>query len=709
MKRNYLSLIAAVAFTAAQSFAQTSVMVGDRIAMFYPPNFEAARHLPSLALLNEPTVQGNVPNKWQVRPEFELADGKSIVQITLKEPVDFYGTGEVVGPLRRNGQTVQLWNTDNYCYKKNEGKSLYQSHPWVMGVRDDGTAFGIIADNTWKQTIQTEDQSILITSDGPAFRVLIIERENPKELVKALADLTGKMELPPLWALGFQQCRYSYYPDTRVKEIADKFREKKIPADVIWMDIDYMHGYRIFTFDENGFPDPKGLNQYLKDKQFKSVYMIDPGVKVDENYDIYKQGSAGNHWVQTKKGKEFNGVVWPGQCAFPDFTRPETQKWWASLYTPFMNLGIDGIWNDMNEPAVFNTDEGTMPEDNLHRGGGELPQDSHMRYHNVYGMLMVRSSREGILAVNPTLRPFVLSRANFLGGQRYAATWTGDNVSTWNHLKLSIPMSLSLGLSGQPFSGSDIGGFAGFCNAELLAQWMSIGAYYPFSRNHAEKSSDQQEPWALGKKAESASRTALNRRYKLMPFLYTLFEEASTTGAPVMRPVFMCDSKDKNLRNEQEAFTWGDDLLIIPSWAENTAIPKGNWKNLKLDDTPETDPYQAKLKIREGSIIPTGPVIQSTMEYSIDSLTLYVNLDQQKHAMGKLYHDDGNGFGYKKGDYALYEFKASSGKDNSIVVSVDQVKGNKKIKSVYRVAIVQENKTSYSDWVGTANITVHLE
>ncbi|HXA02220.1 MAG TPA: TIM-barrel domain-containing protein, partial [Cytophagaceae bacterium] len=427
------------------------------------------------------------------------------------------------------------------------------------------------------------------------------------------------------------------------------------------------------------------------------------------DYNIYQQGSAGKHWVLTNDGEEYNGAVWPGPCAFPDFTRPETQKWWASLYSPFMDLGIDGIWNDMNEPAVFHTPEKTMPEDNLHRGGGGLPQDSHLRYHNVYGMLMVRSTREGILAKNPGLRPFVLSRANYLGGQRYAATWTGDNASTWSHLKMSIPMSINLGLSGQPFNGPDIGGFGESATSELLAQWMALGAYYPFSRNHSEKNTDMQEPWSRGKKVEDISRTALNRRYMLMPFLYTLFREASTTGLPVMRPLFMADSKDKNLRNEQEAFMWGDDMVIIPSWAQNTVLPQGTWRTLKLDDTPETDKYQATLKIREGAIIPAGPVIQNTTEYSIDSITLYVNPDKEKQAIGRLYHDDGNGFGYRTGDYAVYEYKARPGEKNTITVSVKQVEGNKKSRSVYRLVVVQDNTMKYSEWVNGSSITVALE
>jgi alpha-glucosidase len=274
---------------------------------------------------------------------------------------------------------------------------------------------------------------------------------------------------------------------------------------------------------------------------------------------------------------------------------------------------------------------------------------------------------------------------------------------------MSIPMSLTLGLSGQPFNGPDIGGFADVATPELLAQWMALGAYYPFSRNHADKNANQQEPWALGKKVENVSRVALNRRYRLLPFLYTLFQEASVNGLPVMRPMFMADPKDKSLRSEQQAFLWGDDLAIIPSWAKNTALPKGNWKTLKLDETPDDDKYQATLKIREGAVIPTGRVIQNTTEYSLDSLTFYINVDEHKQATGKLYNDDGNGFGYRKGEYAIYELKASSVKNNSIELHVKQSEGDKKYKMLYRAALVKEGKINYSEWTTSNKVIVVFE
>jgi len=436
---------------------QTGKLIGNNVSIFYPANYDAKAHQPSFALLKEPKAVGITPQSWSLKPVFYSENGKTTATLPIFKGTSLYGTGENTGSLIRNGQKVTLWNTDNFKYMADNGKRLYQSHPWVLGVNRDGSAFGVIADNTWKQQIDLSD-SIRFISEGPAFRIIIIERNSPQEVIKELANLIGKMEMPPLWALGYQQSRYSYIPDTRIKNVADTFRLKKLPCDVIWMDIDYMERFKIFTFDKVKIPNPTGVNDYLHQKGFHSIWMIDPGVKVEKDYFVYESGSKGNHWVQNAEHKEFNGSVWPGQCAFPDFTRPETRSWWSGLYKDFMATGIDGVWNDMNEPSVFDGVNGTMPENNWHRGGGDLPAGVHLKYHNVYGMLMVKASREGILDVNPNKRPFILSRSGYLGSHRYAATWTGDNCGTVEHMKMSIPMTLNLGLSGQPFNGPDLGG-----------------------------------------------------------------------------------------------------------------------------------------------------------------------------------------------------------------------------------------------------------
>jgi alpha-glucosidase len=655
-----------------------SAEIGDGIAWFVPRGY-SPRTTPSLALVAEPREKHFLRSGWPLTPEFFTDNGKTCSSLNVPTGSSLYGTGEVSGPLLRNDKSIEIWNTDNFAYKKDNGRRLYQSHPWVLGVRPDGTAFGVLFDTTWKSELQTGSDEIVFKSEGPAFRVIVIDRGSPQAVMRGLAELIGTMPLPPRWALGFHQCRYSYYPDARVREIGNEFRKRRLPCDAIWLDIHYMNGYRIFTFDPKRFPNPKATDDYLHENGFHSVWIVDPGVKAEPGYFVYDTGNLRGLWVQTKDGREYRGEVWPGVCVFPDFTMPDARQWWAQLNRDFVAKGVDGVWNDMDEPAVFNTADWTMPEDNRHRGGGGLPAGPHRMYHNVYGMLETMATREGILQARPKKRPFVLTRSTHLGGQRYAATWTGDNMARMEFLKESVPMSLNLGLSGQPLSGADIGGYAGNATPELFGQWIALGAFYPFSRAHAAVESESQEPWVFGKKIEDVSRTALERRYRLLPYLYTLAFNASTTGEPIMQPVFFADPKDPDLRAEEDAFLFGPDLLVIPSWTKDPKLPHGIWREISLlDGNRENDGYQPKLEIRGGAIIPLGRVVQNTNEPSLKPLTLLVCLDKSGNARGSLYEDAGDGFEYRNGDYALSQYRASRD-GNSIVVRLYSRRGHRKI------------------------------
>lgn len=694
MVRRFIFILQGLA-VAVIAMAQASFMSDDSIAVFIPANYDACNHQPSPVFVKELGFQGGIPANWRLKPVFSQRDGKQIATIHVGEGVDLYGTGEVTGPLKRNGRKISLWNIDTPAYGVDGGTHLYQSHPWVMGLRSDGSAFGIIADNTWRQTIST-DQDVVFESMGPAFRVVVIERPDVAQLMRALADLTGHMPLPPLWSLGYHQCRHTYYPDGRVMEVADLLRKHQIPSDVIWMDIDYMDGYRIFTFDPDGFPNPRRLNDYLHQLHFKSVYMIDPGVKAEKGYFVDDQGRAGDYFVKTADGKLFEGNVWPGACHFPDFTRPEVRSWWSTLYRDFMATGVDGVWNDMNEPAIFGQPEQTMPLDNRHEGGDGIAAGPHLRFHNVYGMNMVRASRQGLLLANPQKRPFILSRSNFLGGQRYAATWTGDNLSHPDHMKLSVPMTLTLGLSGQPFNGPDIGGFCENSNGELVAQWTALGVYFPFVRNHNTKGTVAQEPWAFTPEVLDACRTAINRRYRLMPYIYTLFREASETGMPVMRPLFMADPTDLSLRSEDRAFLLGGDLLVRPQWAGRTAMPKTAWQPLTLEAA--TDSFQCELRQRPGSVIPLANLAQSTTDLRTDSLTLLVCIDGEGKAVGQLYEDEGDGFSYREGCYRQTSIEATLRK-KQLTVRMRQVGGKMPALSrTVRIGFVAGGRVRYSAW-----------
>lgn len=653
---------------------EKEVIVGDGIAKFVPKGFNLSQ-MPSFALKAEPQEKGMLPSNWQLYPIVEKKKGHASAYLDVPQGTSLYGGGEVTGPLLRNGQSIKLWNTDSGAYSVDNGKRLYQSHPWVMGVRPDGTSFGILFDTPYKAELTTTDERINFETEGELFRIFVIDRESPQAVIKGLAELIGTMPMVPRWALGYQQCRFSYTPASRVIEVADTFRIKRIPCDVMWMDIDYMDGYRIFTFNPQTFPDPAALNRDLHIRGFHSAWMIDPGAKVDSTYFVYKSGTANDVWVKTAQGKEFHGDAWPGTCAFPDFTQPKTVRWWADLYKDFLDRGVDGVWNDVNEPQISNTPTGTMPEDNKHLGGDKIPAGPHLKYHNVYGYLMVKASREGIMKARPQNRPFILTRSNFLGGQRFAATWTGDNASWESHMTMSVPMILTLGLSGQPFSGADVGGFLFNPDADLFGRWMALGAFYPFSRGHACAGTINKEPWAFGQKVEDVSRMALERRYVLLPYYYTLLHEASETGMPIMRPVFFADPKDTLLRAEEQAFLIGENLLVVPEWAQNPALPKGIWRNLSLIPGDDKDSYQAKLKIRGGAIIPTGKIIQNTNEKSLDPLTLLVCLDEKGEAHGTLYWDEGDNWSFKDGNYSFQHFTAIRAADNKVQVKITQKKG----------------------------------
>jgi len=657
----------------ADAGALVAEACGEGIVRFFASPAVRQDHLPSLALVRPLTATGPAAPGFPVHPVFQRIAGRAAARIAVEPGTSLYGTGEAAGPLLRNGHRCVAWNFDAYGYDTGS-LSLYQSHPWVLAVRADGSAFGVLADTSYRCLLDLT-QDILIVADGPDFPLLVIDRDSPQAVLEALAQLVGTLPLPPLWALGYHQCRYSYTPASRVLEVAREFRRRHIPCDVIWLDIDYMDGYRCFTFHPQDFPDPDGLTRQLHEQGFRTVAILDPGIKEEPGYAVYDSGTQLDVWVRTRLGEPYRGTVWPGTCVFPDFTSASVRGWWAGWVGGFLAHGLDGLWNDMNEPAIFNVESKTMPLDNRHRADPELGGPGpHARYHNVYGMLMARASQEGMLAARPERRPFVLSRANFLGGQRYAACWTGDNTATWEHLDLSIPMALNLGLSGQPFCGPDIGGFAGDGGAHLFARWLGFGALLPFARGHTGKGQRDKEPWAFGPEVEQICRLALQRRYRLLPFLYTLFEEASRSGLPVARPLFFADPADPALRSADDAFLLGDDLLVAVQTAPGTrraAVPSAfaDWAGVTGVFGDAQQPDLPDLCLRPGAILPLGPVREHVAPEPADPLTLLICPDGEGHAEGWLYEDVGEGFGYRRGEFRRLLFAARCAGDTLVVTS----------------------------------------
>ncbi|BBN14507.1 alpha-glucosidase [Marchantia polymorpha subsp. ruderalis] len=655
-------------------------------------------------------------------PQCRTDNGSQTITVKLPEGTSFYGTGEVSGPLERTGKRVFAWNTDAWGYGPST-TALYQSHPWVLALLPDGTTFGVLADTTRRAEIDTRKASTIRFVASGSYPVITFGPfSSPEAVLTALSKATGTLAMPPKWTLGYQQCRWSYETADRVVEIATTFREKKIPCDVIWMDIDYMNAWRCFTFDPETFPEPAKLSDLLHEKGFKGVWMLDPGIKQEPGWSVYDSGTAEDVWVLQANKKPYAGEVWPGPCCFPDYTQAKTRKWWGGLVKDFVKIGVDGIWNDMNEPAVFKSLSKTMPDTNIHRGDEDLGgSQNHQHYHNVYGMLMARSTYEGMILANPEKRPFVLTRAGHVGSQRYAATWTGDNLSSWIHLEMSIPMSLNLGLSGQPFSGPDIGGFGGNATPQMFARWMGIGAMLPFARGHSEKGTVDHEPWEFGKECEDVCRQALYRRYRILPHLYTLFYKAHTTGVPIMSPLFFADPKDEKLRKVEDSFLLGPLLVAACTKAgkkpdpKKTVLPSGLWQLFDFDDSHPDLPL---LFLKGGSIIPTGQVSQNTGDVSEnDPITLIIALDEEGKAEGTLYEDDGDSFEYKKGQFLLTRYSAalvssstggSSGK--KIVIKITQSDGYlSRPKRPLKVRILLANKAELEgEGVDGEELTVDL-
>ena len=617
-------------------------------------------------------------------------------------PLDehYFGLGDKTGPLDRRNEAFTLWNTDAYRFQESTDP-IYKSIPYFMTFRA-GRAAGVLLDNTWRSSFDFGKESAGIYSFGSAagpMNYYLFYGPSPKHVVETYAWLTGTPPLPPLWSFGFQQSRYSYMSQDRVLEIAKHLRADSIPADAIYLDIDFQDKNRPFTVNRTTFPDLSGMVAQLKAENFHVVAITDlhianlPG----QGYVPYDSGIAGDHFVKNPDGSVYTGRVWPGPSVFPDFTRQQTRAWWGTLYRDLRHSGVDGFWNDMNEPSVFEPPTWTMPENVVHRidEPGFAPRTaSHAEIHDVYGMENSRATFEGLRSLDPDTRPFVLTRATYAGGQRYAATWTGDNSSSWNHLRLATPMLENLGLSGFAFSGADVGGYAGTPSPELLTKWFEVAAFQPIDRDHTEKNTGDQEPWVGGPEHEAIRRRFIEARYQLMPYFYTLAEEASRTGLPMLRPLFLefphaspdGHPIDTDIPAAGE-FMLGPNLLIAPPPypeeldAYAVEFPSSNWYNYWTGEripppiptaAAVPDPLavldrdgqfsirvipelsQLPVFVRAGSILPIAPVVQSTSENPQGPLTLRVYVGDE--CAGELYQDDGKTYAFQQGVYLRMKF-----------------------------------------------------
>ena len=651
----------------------------------------------------------------------------------------YFGLGDKTGGLDRRGQDFVNWNTDAYGFTSSTDP-IYKSIPFYLGVGGAGGSYGLFLDNTYRATFdfgrREADVVAFGAPDGP-IDYYIVQGPATADVVRRYGELTGRSPLMPMWALGYQQSRYSYMNEAELRAVAARLRAEKVPADVLWLDIDFQDRNRPFTVDRKAFPDLKGLIRDLGKDGFKVVTITDLHIAnaPDQGYAPYDSGIAGNRFVHNPDGSNYVAPVWPGPSLFPDFTNAKVRGWWGGLFRQQVADGVAGAWNDMNEPAVFGTPTKTMPDDVVHRIAANdfAPRTAtHAEIHNVYGMENTRATYEGLRALRPDERAFVMTRASYAGGQRYAVTWTGDNLATWDHLKLSVQQIINMGLSGLAYGAADVGGFAGGPSADLLTRWFQIGSFYPVFRDHAAKDTPRAEPWVDGPDHLAIRRRFVEERYRLMPYLYGLADRNARTGDPILRPVFYDYPDAMRMSCDQSmTFTLGKALLVAPPpnpeqpRAYDVCLPAGGWYDYWtgkragvaetaagaiqsatqatgaavtrgdiVRETPRID--HLPVYVRAGSILPRQAVVQSTAETPRGPLQLdvYPGAD----CAGVLYADDGHSMAFEKGGFARQTVRCVQTPDG-LEIAFDAREGR-------YAPWWREIAVTVHDWTGTGRVTM---
>jgi alpha-glucosidase len=596
------------------------------------------------------------------------------LNVRLQKDEAIYGTGERAFDLNLRGRRLDFWNVDPGGYRRGDDP-INTCISYYLGVNQGG-AYGLLWDNSYKGLFDigaSNPDELKITAEAGAISYYIFAGEDVNSVMRRYTAVTGRAPLPPLWAIGYHQCRYSYMNQEEVLTVARTLREKNIPCDAIYLDIHYMDGYRIFTWDKKAFPDMKGMIDELHSMGMKLVIILDPGVKVDKGYAGHDSGIEEDIFIKYPDGELAAGVVWPGLCYFPDFSDKKAHQWWMEQLRPLLEAGVDGLWNDMNEPLIFDNDGPPkwLPLYTQQKAG------LHHELHNLYGTQMGQASREALDTFRLQKRQLSIVRAAAAGGQRWVSGWTGDNHSTWDDLHMSIITTLQMGLSGIAFTGADIGGFGHNTTAELLTRWTQAGALLPFFRNHSASDTIRQEPWSFDEPYETIIREAINLRYRLMPYLYTAFAQNSFMGAPIVRPLFMAEPNNPHLRNIDDCYLLGDKLLVAPimkagSIRRTVYLPEGDWYDFHSNEryqggmliNVEAPLSKLPLFVRSGTVLPMWPVMQYQNETSLHTLSLRIYADSGETT---LYEDAGEGLDYQNGDFRWTRFRCEES-TNSLVL-----------------------------------------
>lgn len=618
----------------------------------------------------------------------------SLFEFIREKGDQFYGMGEKWTGLEHSNRTTKFWNTDVWAdfdpqrYIHGKPDPVYVSIPYLI-LKRGNTYVGLLLDNphpTFMSTKQRVSLASQMTVESQAARFLLgAEAGQPNlfllygpslaELTRKFQQLVGVTPLPPAWALGYHQCRWGYRSAADLEDLDKQFRKHGIPADGLWLDIDYMDRYKVFTFDKHHFRHPQKALGKLAKAGRKVVPIIDPGVKLEPGYPVYESGKQAGIFCQNTQGNEFVGLVWPGETVFPDFSLASTRDWWAGQVAAFAAQGPAGAWLDMNDPA-------TGPVD-LHEMRFDHGRRSHAYFHNQYALGMAAASHAGFLAARPEARPFLLSRSGFTGSQRYTAIWTGDNYSNYHHLRTGISTTLNLALSGIPFNGPDAGGFGGDTTPELISDWFKAGFLFPFFRNHSICNSRRQEPWAFSKKTLEVLTRFIRLRYRFRPYLYQLFARHEATGEAILRPLFydFADTARLPLGRVDDQFMVGPSVMqapfvdegqeerpvVLPGKTKWYDLSAGKWIDGNRKITVRAEAGTTPIYVRDGSILPLARLRPEEAAFDGARVDFHLFLSGDGQASTRYRFDDGETFAYQSGAFSEIEISATqTGSDISI-------------------------------------------
>ena len=554
-----------------------------------------------LSALLHPTdaVVKEIETAKEPLPFFET-DNQGSFTYTLAEDDIVYGLGEQIRGINKRGWQYVSWNYDNPNHHE-DTRSLYGSHNFIIVCGK--VTFGAFFDYPGKMEFDigyTRRDTMQIKAAKNDLTVYIITGENEKDIVKQFRGIIGRSYIPPLWAFGYGQSRWGYKNEADIREVAAKYKAAGIPLDSIYLDIDYMERYKDFTVDEERFPDLKGLAADMQAEGIHLVPIIDAGVKIEDGYSVYEEGVEKNYFCKNAEGGDFVGAVWPGRVHFPDFLQPEARDWFGKKYAVLTEQGIDGFWNDMNEPAIFYTEDrladtcaeiekltaGNMGIDEYfaftgmvaglngnigdydkfyHNVNGQMVK--HSEVHNLYGMNMTRSANEALREICPDKRTLFFSRSSYVGAHRYGGIWQGDNKSWWSHILQSMQQLPALNMAGFLFTGSDTGGFGCDTTEDLMLRWLQYSLFTPLFRNHSADGTREQELYRFSN--ADAAGNMIRIRYSLVPYLYSEFLKAALQDEMMFRPLAFDFADDADAKQVDDQLLLGNELMIAPIYKQN--------------------------------------------------------------------------------------------------------------------------------------------